>query len=126
VRDIFDIYSYVHVCVSVWVCVCVYVCLCVSLSVYMWVCVYICRYIDICRDMDWLRLVGFLKLLVSFAEYGLFYRALLQKRPIILRSLLIVATLYIDHLGVFVCVCVCVWVGVGEQKCGRVWGLGWG
>jgi len=27
-----------------------------------------------------------------FAEYSLFYRALLQKRPIILRSLLIVAT----------------------------------
>jgi len=28
---------------------------------------------------------------VSFAEYHLFYRALLQKRPMILRSLLIVA-----------------------------------
>jgi len=35
-----------------------------------------------------------LKLQVSVAEYSLFYRALLQKRPIILRSLLIVATLY--------------------------------
>jgi len=31
---------------------------------------------------------------VSFAEYYLFYRALLQKRPVILRSLLIVATPY--------------------------------
>jgi len=31
---------------------------------------------------------------VSFAEYRLFYRALLQKRPMILRSLLIVATPY--------------------------------
>ena len=31
---------------------------------------------------------------VSFAEYRLFYRALLQKRPIILRSLLVVATPY--------------------------------
>jgi len=30
----------------------------------------------------------------SFAEYRLFCRALLHKRPIILRSLLIVATLY--------------------------------
>ena len=30
-----------------------------------------------------------------FAEYCLFYRALLQKRPIILRSLLIVATAYV-------------------------------
>ena len=44
--------------------------------------------------MGWLRLVGSLKLQVSFAEYSLFYRALLQKRPIILRSLLIVATPY--------------------------------
>ena len=32
--------------------------------------------------------------LVSFAKYRLFCRALLQKRPIILRSLLIVATPY--------------------------------
>jgi len=43
-------------------------------------------------DMEWLRLVGFLKLYVSFAEYRLLYTALFQKRPIILRSLLIVAT----------------------------------
>ena len=42
--------------------------------------------------MGWLRLVGSLKLQVSFTEYRLFYRALLQKRPVILRSLLIVAT----------------------------------
>ena len=42
--------------------------------------------------MGWLRLVGSLKLQVSFAEYSLFYRALLKKRPIILRSLLIIAT----------------------------------
>jgi len=44
--------------------------------------------------MGWLRLVGSLKLYVSFAESDLFYRALLQKRPIVLRSLLIVATPY--------------------------------
>jgi len=44
--------------------------------------------------MGWLRLVGPLKVQVSFAEYSLFYRALLQKRLIILRSLLIVATPY--------------------------------
>jgi len=42
--------------------------------------------------MGWLRLVGSLQLQVAFAEYSLFYRALLQKRPIILRRLLIVAT----------------------------------
>ena len=44
--------------------------------------------------MGWLRLVGSLKLQVSFAEYHLFYWALLQKRPIILRSLQAVATPY--------------------------------
>jgi len=53
--------------------------------------------------MGWLWLVGSLKSLVSFAEYGLFYRALLQKRPIILRSLLIVATPYVYHDS-FICV----------------------
>ena len=36
------------------------------------------------RNMGWLRWAGFFKLKVSFAEYSLFYRALLQKRPIIL------------------------------------------
>jgi len=39
--------------------------------------------------MGWLRLVGSLKLCVSFAEHIFFYRAFLQKRPMILRSLLI-------------------------------------
>ena len=43
-------------------------------------------------DMGWLRLVGSLKLYVSLENIGLFYRALLQKRPVILRSLLIEAT----------------------------------
>jgi len=42
--------------------------------------------------MGWLQWVGSLKLQVSFAGYRLFYRALLQKRPIILSILLIVAT----------------------------------
>jgi len=35
-----------------------------------------------------------------FAEYRLFYRALLQKRPITLRSLLMVATPYV-HVYVY-------------------------
>ena len=47
--------------------------------------------------MGWLRLVGSLKLQVSFAEYSLFYRALLQKRPMISRSLPIVATPYCKY-----------------------------
>ena len=35
-----------------------------------------------------------LKIISLFSKYRLFYRALLQKRPMILRSLLIVATPY--------------------------------
>ena len=53
---------------------------------------------DMTRPYEWnkggLRLVGSLKLQVCFAEYRLFYKALLQKRPMIFRSLLIVATAY--------------------------------
>jgi hypothetical protein len=44
--------------------------------------------------MGLLRLVGSLKIYVSFAEYHLFYWALVQKRPVILRSLLTDATQY--------------------------------
>jgi len=54
----------------------------------------------------WLRLVGSLKSHVSFAEYCLFYRTLLQKRPTISRSLLIGATPYV-HIHVYsVCICI--------------------
>ena len=52
------------------------------------------------RPMRWLRLVGSLKSYVSFADYCLFHRALLQKRPTISRSLLIVATPYIHFYDV--------------------------
>ena len=44
--------------------------------------------------MRWLRLVGSLKLQVSCAEYSLFYRPLLQNRPIISGSQFIPATSY--------------------------------
>jgi len=48
--------------------------------------------VGMCAGMEWLPLVGSVKLQVSFAEYSTFYMAVLQKRPIVLRSLLIVAT----------------------------------
>ena len=48
--------------------------------------------VGMCKGMEWLPLVGSVKLQVSFAEYSTFYMAVLQKRPIVLRSLLIVAT----------------------------------
>ena len=44
--------------------------------------------------MRWPPFVDSLKLKVSFAEYILLYRTLLQKRLIILRSLLMVPTPY--------------------------------
>ena len=46
--------------------------------------------------MGWLRLVNSLKLLVSFAKEPYKRDYILQKRPIILRSLLIVATPYMN------------------------------
>jgi len=49
--------------------------------------------------MGWLRLVGSSKLQVSIAEYSLFHRALLQKRPIMLRSLRLVATPYLQVMS---------------------------
>jgi len=48
--------------------------------------------------MGGLRLVGSLKWFVSFAEYHLFNGALLQKRLIIWRSLLIIATPYESYV----------------------------
>jgi len=49
--------------------------------------------------MGWLRLVGCLKMQVSLQNKGLFCRALLQKRPIFLSILLIVATPYQTHIS---------------------------
>jgi len=59
--------------------------------------------------MGWLWLVGSIQLQVSFAEYSLFYRALLTKRPMILSILLTEANPY-ARASVRVCVCVCVCV----------------
>jgi len=48
-----------------------------------------------------------IKLQVSFAEYRLFSRALLQKRPILLRSLLIVATQWLQRVWMCASSCIC-------------------
>jgi len=52
-------------------------------------------------DMGWLRLVGCLKIQVSLQNIGLFCTALLQKRPIFLSILLIVATPYVRYSTYF-------------------------
>jgi len=46
------------------------------------------------HGMGWLRLAGSIKLQVSFAEYSLFYGALLQQKQMILSILLTEATPY--------------------------------
>jgi len=51
--------------------------------------------------MGWRRLVGALKLLVSFAKEPCKRDYILQKRPMILRSILIVATPYEKKLTLF-------------------------
>jgi len=66
-------------------------------------CVYIQKQSQ--EHMGWLRLAGSLRLQVSFAECSLFYRALLQKRPIILRSLLTEATPY-QYISVCIYICI--------------------
>ena len=80
----------------------------VCLSMYIWLYVDIPHiYIDIPHikiwgisstyfDMGWLRWVGCLKIQVSLQNTILFCRALLQKRPIFLSTLLIVATPYVE------------------------------
>jgi len=90
---------YVGVFVCLWVSLCVCGCLCVSVAHIMDMGVYNANFEQTMRGplsspllalqrtkqlcMGWLRSVGSLKLHVSFAEYRLFYRALLQKRPTI-------------------------------------------
>jgi len=61
-------------------------------------CVVCAKVCSVLCTMGWLRLVGFLKLLVSFAKEPYKRDDNLQKRPIILRSLLILATPYVVYL----------------------------
>jgi len=88
------IYLHTHFYVSI-LCICNTVQSCTSVA---YICVHICI---VYLRMGWLRLVGSLKVQVSLTEYRLFYRVLLQKRPIILRSLIIVATPYAS----VICIC---------------------
>jgi len=90
---------------------------CVYMRVYVFLCV-LCVSVHVCACvMGWLRLVGSLKWQVSFAKEPYKRDDILQKRPIILRSLLIVATPYVCvcarvHVCVYVCVCACVFTFV--------------
>jgi len=50
------------------------------------------------RHMGWLRSVGPINFEVSFVEYHLFYRALLQQRPIILSILPVILPIILSIL----------------------------
>ena len=107
------VYVYASVCVCACVCVCVCVCVChtnIQTKKHTNIPAHAHIYIHThtqkqdsggraelwshCQHMEWLWLVGSLKIQVSIAEYTLIYRALWQKRPRFLGSLLIVATPY--------------------------------
>jgi len=62
--------------------------------IHMFICVNVTR-----ASMGWLRLVASIKLQVSSTEYRLFYKSLLQKRPVILSILLTEATPYTCEYG---------------------------
>ena len=66
---------------------------------YTFVCLHVHMYVHTYVHMGWLRLVGSLKLQVSFAKETYKRDDILQKRPMILRSLLIVATPYLTHMN---------------------------
>jgi len=93
------IHMYVFICMYSYVCIHMYVFICMNVA-----CVRTTRAHQPCSilaltqsvsmldtlakpidkwAMGWLRLVGYLKLYVSFAEYRLFYRSLLRKKPVI-------------------------------------------
>ena len=67
--------------------------------------------------MGWLRLVGALKVQVSFAKEPYKRDDILQKRPIILRRLLIVATPYSDRPQTPTLID----PHFGKQPCSQIW-----
>jgi len=91
----------VFVCIYLCMFVCMYVCI-VCMHVCIHACIRVCVYhgSNPCLHMSWLWLVDPLKLQVFFAKEPCKRDYILQKKPIILRSLLIIATPYL-----YLCVC---------------------
>ena len=94
----FGVSVFVHVSVCLCVCICVYF----SRHANVDACTYMHRYF-----MAWLRLVGSLNLQVSFAKEPYKRDDILQKRPVIFRSLLIVATPQYMYIIIFSCTVMC-------------------
>jgi len=116
--------TYVCVCVCICICTCVCVKICVKISVATCraVCSAICNMNMECTCYGLATITRLLKITGLFcriAECSLFSRALLRNRPMILRSLLIVATPYVymcvcinicTCVRKYVCMCVCMYV----------------
>jgi len=102
-------YTHIHIYMYIYIYVCKYAYTYLYICIYHicgYTCIYIHKYTNIPKHalfrpirvyayffcMRWLRWVGSLKLQVSFAKEPYKRDHILHKRPIILRSLLIVAT----------------------------------
>jgi len=125
----------VCVCVCEWIFMCVCVCVCsrsVSVTLFLVLflslphnfplSLYLSRWTHVNMEfwghvMGWLRLVGSLKALLSFAKEPYKRDYILQKGPIILRSLTIVATPYLHATPRFECL---LYIWMTCESC-RMW-----
>ena len=100
-----------RLCVNIWIYICICTCIsviCTCMHIYpMWI-----ANRNVCYLFTPGYWVGALKWQVSFAEYRLFYRAFLQKRPVILRSNILHSILHTRILDMYIFIFMCVWVCV--------------
>ena len=85
------IYAYVYIYIHIYICIYLFVATRASQTsarCSIDYCATTVERLSHARTVGWLRSVGSIQLWVSFAEYRLFYRALLQKKPIIYSILL--------------------------------------
>jgi len=90
-------YPHTYICIHIDLCLYTYVSIHTFKPVYTYIYM-TCTHTLVHLPMGWLRLVGSLKLYVSFAKEPHKRDYILQKRPIILRSLLIEATHIYVHI----------------------------
>jgi len=91
--------TYIHISqIYIYICTCIYVSWSLKWCMFMYFevfgCILMFLYLKGC-GYGVAPISRLLQIMISFAEYHLIYRALLQKRPVILRSLIIVATPYV-------------------------------
>jgi len=97
-----EIYLRLYICTNVYIYVYKHIYMCIYIHIHPTIS-YILIFFLFFPDIGWLRLVGSLKSQVSFAKEPYKRDDILQKRHIIWRSLLIVATPYLDSPSFFQC-----------------------